>query len=153
MYNNCAETHLGGGVTSPFVSPLSAIVWAHNPTVIGSVGPWRFCPHHCDCCLALMLTCQNSPLWQGCECCNNVLSLFWPPWSAPTRSIEQRGHHVTCTLIGMSCQLAAYNYMSSLVLWKMLEYELVDANSLPGFQKVRVGPATRSAVATCNSKK
>ena len=38
MYNNCAETHLGGGVInkSPFVS-LSAIARAHDPTVIGSV--------------------------------------------------------------------------------------------------------------------
>ena len=31
----------------------------------------------------------------------------------------------------------------------MLEYELVDANGVcPGIQKVRVEPATRSAVAT-----
>jgi len=30
----------------------------------------------------------------------------------------------------------------------MLEYELVDANG--GIQKVRVEPATRSVVATCN---
>ena len=36
-------------------------------------------------------------------------------------------------------KLAAYN--------SMLEYELVDANG--GIQKVRVEPATRSAVATC----
>ena len=43
-----------------------------------------------------MLTCWNSPLWQCCECCNNVLSSFWPPWLVRTRSIEQRGHHVTC---------------------------------------------------------
>ena len=33
----------------------------------------------------------------------------------------------------------------------MLEYELVDANG--GIQKVRVEPATRSAVATCNQTK
>ena len=32
-----------------------------------------------------------------------------------------------------------------------LEYELVDANG--GIQKVRVEPATRSAVATCIKKK
>jgi len=32
------------------------------------------------------------------------------------RSIEQRGHHVTCALIGMSRKLAAYNYASSLAL-------------------------------------
>jgi len=36
-YNNCAETHLGGGVMSPFVSPLSAITQARDPTVIGGV--------------------------------------------------------------------------------------------------------------------
>ena len=62
------------------------------------------------------------------------------------RSIEKRGHHVTCALIGTSRQRAAYNYTSSLALCKTLEYELVDANG--GIQKVRVEPATRSAVAT-----
>ena len=64
------------------------------------------------------------------------------------RSIQQHGHHVTCVLIGTSRQLAVYNYTSSLVLWAMLEYELVDANG--GIQKARVKPATRSAVATWN---
>ena len=63
------------------------------------------------------------------------------------RSIEQHGHHVTCALIGMSRKLAAYNYTyeqpSALTT---LEYELVDANG--DIQKVRVEPATRSAVAT-----
>ena len=44
------------------------------------------------------------------------------------RSIPQRGHHVMYALIGTSRKLAAYNYMSSLVLRTMLEYELVDAN-------------------------
>ena len=66
------------------------------------------------------------------------------------RSIEQRGHHVTCALIGMSQKLAACNYTSSLALRTRLEYELVDANGVcQGNQKVRVEPATRSAVATC----
>jgi len=32
-YNHCAETHLGGGVMSPFVSRLSAITRAHYPVV------------------------------------------------------------------------------------------------------------------------
>ena len=36
-YNNCAETHLGGGVMSPFVSPLSTIARAHDPTVVGII--------------------------------------------------------------------------------------------------------------------
>jgi len=66
-YNNCAETHLGGGVMSPFVSTLSAITRGHDLTVIGNVaprkGPWRFCPYLSDCCLALMLMCWNTPLW------------------------------------------------------------------------------------------
>jgi len=67
------------------------------------------------------------------------------------RSIEQRGHHITCALIGMSRKLAVYNYMSSLALWTMLEYKQVDANG--GIQKVRVEPATGSVVATCNQMK
>ena len=99
-YNNCAETNLGGGVMSSFVAPLPANAQAHNPTVIGSValrkGPQRFCPHCSDRCHALMLTCQNSALWQCCECCNNVLSSFWLPRLTWTWSIEQHGHHVTC---------------------------------------------------------
>jgi len=68
------------------------------------------------------------------------------------RSIERRGHHVTCALIGTNRQRAAYNYTSSLapLVWKTLEYELVDAKG--GIQKVRVEPATRSAVATCYIK-
>ena len=52
-------------------------------------------------------------------------------------------------LIGTRCKLAAYNYISSLTLWTTLEYELVDANGVcQGIQKVRLEPATRSAVAT-----
>jgi len=117
-YNNCAETNFGGGVMSPFVSPLSAIARAHDPTVIGSValrkGPQRFCPHRSDRYRALMLICQNSPLWQCCECCNNLLSLFWLPWLTRTWTIELRGLHVTCALIGTRCKLTAYNYTSSL---------------------------------------
>ena len=67
------------------------------------------------------------------------------------RSIQQRGHHVTRALIGTSHKLAAYNYTSSLVLRTTLQYELVDANEVcQSIQKVRVEPATRSAVATCN---
>ena len=158
MHNNCAETHLGGGVMSPFVSPLSAIARVHDPTVISSValrkGPRRFCPHCSDCCRALMLMCRNSPLWQRCEYYNNVLSSFWPPWLARTWSIEQHGHHMTCALIGMSRKLAAFNYTSRLVLWTTLEYKLVDVNGVcQRIQKVRVEPATRSAVATWSSNK
>ena len=152
MYNNCAQINLGGGVMSPIVSPLSAIAWAHDPTVIGSValrkGPRRFCPHCSNCCSALMLTCRNSPLWQRCECCNNVLSSFWLPWLAQTSTISRRGLHMTCALIRTSHKLAC-NYTSSLALWTTLEYELVNADRVfQGIQKVRVEPATRRAVAT-----
>ena len=140
---------------SPFVSPLSVITRAHNPTVIGSValkkGPRILCPHRSDCCRALMLTCQNSPLWQRCESCNNVCLRFGCHGSLELDQLNSVVIHVTCMLIGMSRTLAAYNYTSSLALWTMLEYELVDANRVcQGIQKVRVEPATRSAVATCN---
>jgi len=66
------------------------------------------------------------------------------------RSIEQHGHHVTCALIGTSHKLAAYNYTSSLAISTTIEYELVNANEVcQDIQKVRLEPATRSAVATC----
>ena len=113
-YNNCAETHLGSGVMSPLLSPLSAIARAHDPTLIGSVA-LRKGPRS-DCSRALMLTCRNSPLWQRCERCNNVLSSSWPPW------LDQL-HSVVITwraLIGTSRKLAAYNYTSSLALWRRL---------------------------------
>ena len=118
--NNCAETHLGGGVMSPFVSSLSAIARAHDLSVIGSVphrkGPRRFCPHRSDRCRVLMLTCRNPPLWQCCEGCNNAVFVL----AAMAWSVEQRGHHVTCALIGTSRKLAAYNYASSLALEQCL---------------------------------
>jgi len=66
--------------------------------------------------------------------------------AAMARSIEQHGHHMTCALIGTSRQLQLYEQPSC-----ALNEELVDANGVcQGIQKVRVGPATRSAVATCN---
>ena len=81
----------------------------------------------------------------------NIVSaviMFYLLLAAMARSIEQRGHHMTCALIGMSRKLAAYNYTSGLALWTTLEYELVDINW--DIQKVGVEPATRSAVATWN---
>jgi len=48
------------------------------------------------------------------------------------------------------CALIGTSYCTGR-LWTRLEHELVDANRVcPGIHKVRVGPATRSAVATCN---
>jgi len=116
MYNTCAETHLGGGVMRPFVSPLSTIARAHDPTVIGNVafkkGKRRFCLHRSNHCHALMLTCWNSLLWQHCEHFNNVFFVLATiAWSIESVVITW---HV---VIGMSRKLAAYNYTSSLLLW------------------------------------
>ena len=129
---------------------LSPIARARNPTVIGSValrkGLQRFFQHHSR---ALMLTCRNSPLWQGCERCSNVCLRFGCHGSL---KLDQLNSVVITwrALIGTSRKLAFYNYTSNLALWATLEYELVDANGVcQGIQKVRVEPATRSAVATC----
>ena len=94
---------------------------------------------------ALMLTCQNLPLWHRCERCNNVCLRLgchgWINWTAC--------RHVTCALIEMSRKLATSNYTSSLALWTTLEYDMVDANGVgQGIQKVRLEPASRSVVAT-----
>ena len=136
-YNNCAETHLGGGVTSPFVFPSAAIARAHDLPVTGRValrkGPRRFCPHRSDCCCALMLTCRNSPLWQRCERCNNVLSSFWLPWLYQFN--RQRGHHVTCALIGTSRKLAAYSYAQPTTLNDAWEWAGGCKRSLPRYPK------------------
>ena len=124
---------------SPFVSPLSTITWAHNPTVIGSVAlrkcPRRFCLHYSDRCCTLMLTCPNSPLWQGCERCSNVLSSSWPPWLTQSWSVEQHGHHVTCALIETSHKLAATS-------WK------IQTESVKVSKGSDLEPATRSVVVT-----
>jgi len=63
------------------------------------------------------------------------------------RSIQQRGHHVTCALIGTSRKASHLQLHEQPSALTTLEYELVDANG--GIQKVTVEPATRSAVATC----
>ena len=91
-----------------------------TPTVSLRKGPRRFCPHPSDHCRALMLTCQNSPLWQRCERCNNVLSLSWPPWLNQFNSVVI----TTCTLIRMSRKLPAYSYASSLALEQRLSTSL-----------------------------
>jgi len=62
-YNNCAETHLGGGA---FCLP----VVNHRPSARSNCyrqcssqeRPTRFCSHRSDHCRVLMLTCRNSPL-------------------------------------------------------------------------------------------
>ena len=88
------------------------VVRNHSNARPGSValrkGIRRFCPHRSDRCRAPMLTCRNSPLWQCCEHCNNVLSSFWPPQLARTRTGWSSRD---CALIGTSRK---YNYMNSL---------------------------------------
>jgi len=126
-----------------FVSLLSAIARAHNPTVISSValrkGPQTFCPHRSDLCRAPMLTCQNLQCY---ERCNNVLSSFWAPWFTQTWSIEPHGHHVTCALIGMCRKLAAFNYT--------LNSDLNDAGVRAGGYKQNLYPKGQSR--TCYQK-
>ena len=141
-YNNCAETHLDGGVMSPFVSPLSAIAQAHDPTLIGSVALRRFCPHRSDRCRVLMPTCRNSPLWQRMS----AVIMFCLRFGRHSSIIEQRGHHVMCVNWNEP-QVSRLQLCEQPSAWTTLEYELVDANW--GIKKVRVEPATRSAVATC----
>ena len=148
-YNNCAETHLGGGV-EPFCLP---VVRHRSSARSGSValrkGSQRFCPHHSDLCRALMLTCQNS-LWQCCERFSNVFPSFFCFGRHGSLEFDQLNSVVITwrALIGMSHKLAAFNYPSSLALWTTLDYELGDA-----IGKVRVEPATRSAVDTWRIKK
>ena len=67
------------------------------------------------------------------------------------RSIEQRGHHVTCALIGASLKLSLLQLHEQPNALTTLEYELVDHTN-GGIQKVRVEPATRSAVALVHNE-
>ena len=87
-YNNCAETHFGGGYEPSCLPVVRHRSSAWSGSVALRKGPRRFCPHHSDRCRALMLTYRNSHLWQRYERCNNVLSLFWPPWLARTNLIN-----------------------------------------------------------------
>ena len=73
-----------------------------------------------------MLAYRNSPLWQCYERCSNVLSSFgrhgWLELD------QQRGHRVTCALIGMSClQL----YEQSARVSKRSEKDLLPGVRLP----------------------
>jgi len=144
-YSNWVETHIGVGDTNAFVIPSAANAWLLPSTFITSTAlmkcPQRFWSHSFDGCPSVH---RNPHLWQRCGNVVSAIISFWLPWLART---WQHGHHMTCALIGMSCKLAAFNYTSSLVLWTMLEYGLVDANG--GIRRARVEPATRSAVATC----
>ena len=56
-----------------------------------SRGTRRFWPHGRDRCRSLTLTCQNSPCWQSCKCCNNFVSSLRPPLLAIDRAWLPRG--------------------------------------------------------------
>ena len=75
--------------------------------------------------------------------CNKIL----PSSFHCSLNSNSHGLHLACALIGMSHKLAAYSYTGS--LWTRLEYKLVDGNRVYPGVRVRVRPATRSAVATC----
>ena len=96
-HNICAETHLDGGVVSPFVSPLSTIARAHNTTVALRKGPWRFCPCRSD---RALICAETHP-------CGNVVNtviMFYVLAALACSNLINwiGGHHVTCTLIGTS---------------------------------------------------
>ena len=82
-----------------------------------------------------------------------MLSLFWLPWLGSLeldQSIEQRDL-VTCALIGTSRKLAAYNYYT-IERRLSTSWWMHGVSVCQGIQKVTVGPATRSAVATCTCR-
>ena len=135
-YNNCAETHHGGGVLSPFVFPLSAIAqpichWQHS----SQERPMK-----------ILTTChpKTHPGFKVVSAAIIFLFSFLPPlltW------LEQHGYHVKYALTGTSRQLATYNYTGSLVPLNDTWVQSVDANKVcPGIHKDRVRSATKSAV-------
>ena len=99
----CFETHLGGRGASAFVLPLATAARSLSSTFVASTAltlPNGFWPHSRDHCRSLTLTCQNSPRWRSCEHCNKFTAIT----DSIDRSIDRAyGHHVTCVLIGMSC--------------------------------------------------
>ena len=129
------ETHPGAGVMGAFVFPSATVVQALASTFIGSTtlkkGARRFWLHCHECRHALTLRCWNLPWWWSCECCP----------SGCYCSFDTDSMDVT------SCVLMKLPTLSS--LWTRFEYELVDVNrGCSVIPKVRVRPATRSAIAT-----
>ena len=109
-YSFCVETHLGGGVMGAFVFPSTAIapLWC---TVLRK-SPWIFWLHCHDYHRALTLTCQNSPWWQSCECCNNFFVLIQATIAHSTHMI------VTWhPLIGTSRKLTVFYWEPSKKTW------------------------------------
>ena len=74
-----AETHLGGGDMSAFVSPLATIARALHrlPVAVLFLGKAHEDSDHTAVIADAYM--PNSPCWLNCECCNNVLSSFWSP--------------------------------------------------------------------------
>ena len=79
--------------------------------------------HDNDRCRALILTCRNSPLWQRCERCNDVLSSFWPPWIWPINWTAWSSRD-------MCVNSNEPQVSRSLALWTTVEYERADANEV-----------------------
>ena len=153
-YNNGAETHLvcvAGlwSLLSPRCPP-SLPSRANDPTVIGSValrkGPRRFCPHRSD---RWCLFAETHP-------CGNVVS-------AVIMFCLRFGCHGSLELDHLnsvsSCDMCI-NWNESQVSRLQLYKQPSPSNdtwvraggckqSLPRYPKGWVGPATRSAVATC----
>jgi len=138
--NNCTKNHLGGGVLSP-LSLSAIVVWDKHSIRLSLEVLLSGMAHEDSISRALTPMCRNSPWWWSCERCTNFFVFLLAAISCST------GHYVMYKQL--SHQLA-YNYTGS--LWTRLENELVDVNRVfLVIHLVRVGPATRSAVATCNN--
>ena len=92
-----------------FCLAVVTIAGSLSPTSGGSTvlrkGIRRFWPHGRDRCRSLTLTCQNSPCWLSCECCNNVCL----PFGRHCSRLTERGCNVACALIGtnLACATAS----------------------------------------------
>ena len=146
MYNFGAETHLGAKVMSAFVLPSVAIAWALAPTVADSIAP-RMAHKDSDytAMFAIVCWCLGAETHPGGDIVSATIIFSF------VFLLDAIAHSATVAtwrvLIGTSHKTSTYNCMGS--LWTRLEYKLVDGNRVwPGIHRVRVGPATRSAVAT-----
>jgi len=136
-HNNCGEIHRLWSY-EPFCLPVAAIARAYDPTVIASVtlkkGPRRLCSHRSDCCRALMFTCRNYP-------CGNVVS-------AVIMFCLRFGRHGSIKWSAWTSRDMCVNWNKPSVSRALKDAWVRAGGCKRRYPKVRVEPATRSAVAT-----
>ena len=105
--NNCAVTHLGGRYTSAFVIPSAAIARSLSSTLVASTVLWR--PHK-DSDLTAVIAIVDWRLHAKTHGAGEVVSTVISSCltldtiaDSTYRSTTEHGPHVTCALIGMSC--------------------------------------------------